>query len=127
MLKHYGIKVQDKYYKHEQSTVIENNAVTILWDMTVQTDKEIKTNRPNIVVKDKEKRTWPLIDISIPNKKSTSIKTVEKLSKCKDRETETEKTRKPKTTTVLVLIGALGLVKKGLETTSARSQQQTSE
>ena len=41
------------------------------------------------------------------------MKTVEKLSKCKDLEKEIEKTRKPKTTTVLVLIGALRLVKKG--------------
>ena len=46
-------------------------------------------------------------------KKNTCIKTVEKLSKCKDLEKEIEKTRKPKTTTVLVLIGALRLVKKG--------------
>ena len=82
--------------------------------MPAQTNKEIKANRPNIVVKDKEKRTCLLIDMSIPNgKKNTSIKTVEKLSKCKDLETEIEKTRKPKTTTVLVLIGALRLVKKG--------------
>ena len=89
--------------------------MTTLWDMPAQTNKEIKANRPNIVVKDKEKRTCPLIDMSIPNgkKKNTSIKTVEKLSKCKDLETEIEKTRKPKTTTVLVLIGALRLVKKG--------------
>ena len=88
--------------------------MTTLWDIPAQTNKEIKANRPNIVVKDKEKRTCPLIDMSIPNgKKNTCIKTVEKLSKCKDLEKEIEKTRKPKTTTVLVLIGALRLVKKG--------------
>ena len=28
--KHYGIKVQDKYFEHGPSTVTENNAVTIL-------------------------------------------------------------------------------------------------
>ena len=94
--------------------------------MPAQTNKEIKANRPNIVVKDKEKRTCLLIDMSIPNgkKKNTSIKTVEKLSKCKDLETEIEKTRKPKTTNLswcsLVLSG---LSRRGLETTSARSPQ----
>ena len=41
------------------------NKVTILWDMPVQTDKEIKANRP-----DKEKRTCLLIDM----KKNTSLK-----------------------------------------------------
>ena len=46
------------------------NKVTILWDMPVQTDKEIKANRPDKVVKDKEKRTCLLTDM----KKNTSLK-----------------------------------------------------
>ena len=46
------------------------NKVTILWDMSVQTDKEIKANRPDMVVKCKEKRTCLLIDMSIPNEKT---------------------------------------------------------
>lgn len=32
------------------------NKVTILWDMPVQTDKKIKANRPDMVVKDKARR-----------------------------------------------------------------------
>ena len=98
--------------------------MTTLWDRPAQTNKEIKANRPNIVVKDKEKRTCLLIDMSIPNgKKNTSIKTVEKLSKCKDLETEIEKTKKPKTTTVLCSLVLSGLSRRRLETTSARSPQ----
>ena len=50
------------------------NKVTILWDMPVQTNKETKTNRPDKVVKDEEKRTSLLIDMSIPNEKKTSLK-----------------------------------------------------
>ena len=50
------------------------NKVTILWDMLVQTNKEIKANRPDKEVKDKEKRTCLLIDMSIPNEKKTSLK-----------------------------------------------------
>jgi len=70
-----AFKVQDKYYKHEPSTVTENNPVTLLRDMPAQTDKEIKVNRPDIVMKDKEKRSWLLTDMSILNeKKNTSIK-----------------------------------------------------
>ena len=66
--KHYDIKVQDKYYEHEPATVTENQAATILWDMPIQTDKEIKANRPDIVVRDKKERTCLLIDMSIPQK-----------------------------------------------------------
>ena len=50
------------------------NKVTILWDMPVQTDKEINANRPDMVVKDKEKRTaCSLICLSLM-KKNTSLK-----------------------------------------------------
>ena len=59
--KHYNIKVTDKYYEHEPKTVTENNEATILWDMPIQTDREIKANRPDIVVKDKKQRTCQLI------------------------------------------------------------------
>ena len=44
------------------------------------------------------------------------MKTAEKLSKYKDLEIEIEKTWGIKTTTVPVIIGVLGLVKKGMET-----------
>ena len=54
--------------------------------------------------------------MSIPNEKTkTCLKTVEKLSKYKDLEIEIEITWKLKTITVPVVIGALGLVKKGAE------------
>ena len=55
--KHSNIKVTDKCYEHEPKTVAENNEATILWDMPIQTDREIKANRPDIVVKDKKQRT----------------------------------------------------------------------
>ena len=51
----------------------------------------------------------------VPNeKKKTSLKTVEKLSKYKDLEIEIEKTWEQKTP-VPVVIGALGFAKKGTE------------
>ena len=52
--KHYNTKVAEKYYEHEPNTVTEDNEDTILWDMPIQTDREIKANRPDIVVKDRE-------------------------------------------------------------------------
>jgi len=57
--KHFNIKVQDEHYDHEPATVTENQRATIFWDMSIQTDKEIKANRPDIVVKDKNERICP--------------------------------------------------------------------
>ena len=62
--------------------------------MPVQTNKDIKANRSDIAVKDKGKRTCLLIAMSLPNEKETSLKTVEKPSKCKDLEVENAKTKK---------------------------------
>jgi len=67
------------------------------------------------VLKDRKERTCLLIDMSIPTERNTSLKTMEKLKKFKDLEIEIEKTWGLKTTTVPVIIGAFGLVKKGTE------------
>ena len=52
--------------------------------------------------------------MSIPTEKNTSVKVTEKLSKYKDLEIEVEKMWGMKATTIAVVIGALGLIKKGL-------------
>ena len=49
-----NINVEDKWYEHEPQTVTERANITILWDMPIQTDREIKANRPDVVIKDKQ-------------------------------------------------------------------------
>jgi len=53
--------------------------------------------------------------MSIPTEKNTSVKVTEKLSKYKDLEIEIEQMWGKKATTIPVVIGVLGLIKKGLE------------
>ena len=45
--------LKQKWYEHEPQTV------TILWDMPIQTDHEIKANRPDIVIENKKKTKLP--------------------------------------------------------------------
>ncbi|XP_071795627.1 uncharacterized protein [Asterias amurensis] len=113
--RHYNIETTGEWYKHQPTTVTENDVVTILWDMPIHTDKEIKANRPDIIIKDKKDQRCILIDVSIPSERNTSIKVAEKLSKYKDLEIEISRMWSMKTETIPVVIGALGLVKKGLE------------
>ena len=91
--------------------------------MPIQTDKEIMANRPDRVIKDKEERTCLLIDMSIPNEKNTSLKTVEKLPKYKDLKIEIEKPWKLKQQLSQWYLVLSGLSRKGLKTTSERSQK----
>ena len=56
-----------------------------------------------------------MIDAKIPGDKNVSVAEFEKLSKYKDLEIEVEKLWHMKTVTIPVVIGALGMIKKGTE------------
>ena len=86
--KHYNMPATAKWCEHKPKTVTENDECTILWDMLIHTDREIKANRPDIIVKGKEQKQCYLIDMTVPSKRNVSAKEVEKLSKYKDLEIE---------------------------------------
>jgi len=83
--------------------------------MQILTDSEIKANKADIVIKNKQEKSCLLIDMSTPTEKNTSVKVTEKLSKFKDLEIEIEIMWGMKATTIPVETGVLGLTKKGLE------------
>ena len=60
--------------------------------------------------------------MSIPTEKNTSVKVTEKLSKYKDLEIEIEWMWGMKATTIPVVIGALGLIKRAWRNTSNESR-----
>ncbi|MEO1764700.1 MAG: reverse transcriptase domain-containing protein [Cyanobacteria bacterium J06629_18] len=113
--KHYCIEVEDKSYNHKPQKVTENNDVTILWDMQIQTDRHIPANRPDIVIKDRREGKCWLIDVSVPSDVNISSKTTEKIRKYKDLEIEITKMWSMRTEIVPVIVGALGVIKKGSE------------
>lgn len=41
--------------------------------MPIQTDRDIKANRPDIAIKKKQGKSGLLMDMSIPTKKNTSV------------------------------------------------------
>ena len=78
-------------------TVTGNDSVTILWDMPIHTDRTIAVNRPDIVLKNKKDKTCLLIYMTV------LFDT--KIGNCWGL----------KTTTVAVIMGALGTTKKDME------------
>ena len=109
---HYGFNVSDRWYEHLTPLVVENQSATILWDYSIQTDRTIKANRPDIVIKDKTENICLLLDVSIPSDRNTSTKIFEKLSKYKDLDIELTKSWLMKTINIQVVIRALGVVPK---------------
>ena len=112
--KAFSLPVADNWYNHNPETVISNGQVTLIWDMQVHTDNEIKANKPDIIIKDHINNMCQLIDMTIPSDRNVSIKEVEKFSKYKDLEIEISKMWKMKTIIIPVVIGALGVIKKGM-------------
>ena len=66
-------------------------------------------------MRDFKSKTCLLIDMSIPSEKNITVKEFDKISKYKDLEIEIQKMWKLKTTVVPVIVGALGMIKKGTQ------------
>jgi len=55
------------WYEHVPKSVeiSQRGKVTILWNQQVQTERTIPNNKPDIIIRDNEKRTCMLIDVAI--------------------------------------------------------------
>ena len=74
------------WYEHVPHSVVRNQGgkVNILWNQQVQTDRTIPNNKPDIIIRDNEKRTCMLIDVAIPGDRNVIKKEAEKILKFKD-------------------------------------------
>ena len=79
------------------------------------TDRELSASNPDIVIKDRANQCCKLTDVLVPSNQNTSTKVIEKLSKYKDLETESMRMWGMRTETVLVIVGALGLLREGMD------------
>ena len=52
--KELNIDTKSKWYEHELQTVSEKNDITIMWNMSIQTDHEIKANRLDFIINNKK-------------------------------------------------------------------------
>ena len=68
-----------------------------------------------MLIKDHGNRCCKLIDALVPSHQNPSTKVIEKVSKYKDLEIEITKIRRVKTEIVLVIVGELALISKGME------------
>ena len=91
LYKHYEIPHTEKWYEHTPEPVVEGKNVTILWDFTVHRDRKIDANRPDIIIKNYEERTYNMMDLAVPSDQNISLKEFQKLSKYKDLEIEVTK------------------------------------
>jgi len=93
--------------------VCEERGVTVLWNQAVHTDREVTTNRPDIIIKNKKEKTCTPIDVAI----HTDRNVVQKEKKLKHSSLciEMQRMWNLKCTIVPVIIGATGIVTRSLK------------
>ena len=91
-----------------------DNKVEILWDMILNTDREVGANRPDIVVRDKRGGKVYIIDISCPSDVNVNKKEHEKISKYSGLRVELGKMWRSECVVIPVVIGGLGCVSQNL-------------
>jgi hypothetical protein len=57
--------------------------ITVLWNQAVNKDREVKANRPDIIIKNKKEKTCKMIDVAIPADRNVVQKEAEKKLKYK--------------------------------------------
>ena len=82
----------------------------ILWDLTLTTDREVGSNRPDIVIRDKlEKKTY-IIDVSCPSDVNVTAKENEKITKYSGLRVELGKMWNCDCVVIPIVIGGAGSV-----------------
>ena len=114
--KKFGFACTEKYYEHFVETkmkVLENDEVKLLWDFSIQTEKRIEHNKPDIVVLDKKQKSCLIIDVACPFDTRIKKKEQEKIEYYNDLKYEILKCWNKEVDKVMILpivIGALGSV-----------------
>ena len=121
LCKKHGFEYAEKSYNHnidKESRVLENEEVKILWDFTIQTEKKLEYNKPDLVILAKKEKTVYIVDVGCPF--DTRIKERErtKIEKYTDLKYELPKVRKGEVTKVFILPiikGAVGTMTKNVQ------------
>ena len=79
LCKKWGFQNGDTWYNHDPQKVLENDKCKILWDFSIQTDKKLEHNKPDITLLDKESKSTLLIDPLCPFNTRICTKVQEKL------------------------------------------------
>ena len=104
------------WYEHQPRSVEENDNAKILWDFSIQTDHEVRNNRPDIVVVEKSTQKVSLIDIAVPNDTNIADKRVEKIQKYTDLANEIKTLWQARKVNIIpIVVGCTGTFYKEFE------------
>ena len=74
-----GFDTVENWWDHHPLSVMQNSSMKLLWDFTIETDRHLSHNHPDIVCVDFMKNHCFLVDVAIPGDSRLSNKVTEKL------------------------------------------------
>ena len=74
----------NKWYMHNLASFLENNIHRLLWDIDIHTDHLISARRPDLIIINKKKRTFKIVDFAVPADQRIKQKEYEKNDKYLD-------------------------------------------
>jgi hypothetical protein len=110
-----GTDTTGNWYSHIPMSVFQHEHITVLWNQGVQTDREVLANRPDIIIKNKKDKICLLIDVAIPSDRNLIQKESEEKLKYKHLSIEIQRMWNMKCFVIPVIIGATGIVTRGLK------------
>ena len=114
MCKQFKFDHTNKWYIHIPEPVLENNTHKLRWDFDIYTDHLISARRPDLIIINKKKRTCKIVDFAVPIDNRIKLKECEKKDKYLDLARELKKLWNMQVTIIPIVIGAFGIVTKGL-------------
>jgi len=105
---------QKHWYEHVPKSVETSQGfkVNILWNQQTQTDRNIPNNKPDIIIRDNEKGTCMLIEVTISGDRNVIKKEAEKILKYNDLTIEIQRMWNVKTEVIPIIIGATGKIRE---------------
>ena len=79
---------------HNPESLLENETRKYLWDFEIPTDHLISARRPGLVIVNKKKRTYRIVDFAVPTDHKVELKEIEKKDKYQNLARELKKTIK---------------------------------
>ena len=112
----YGVECSTRWYEHKPQTVCRNATgnITIYWDMHHPTAVPVKHNKPDVVVVNREAKSWTIIDFAVPLDHNIVKKEREKIETYHKLALEFRKMHKVKTEIIPIVVGAFGMIPKRL-------------
>jgi hypothetical protein len=110
-----GIETTENWYSHIPDSVCQHEDITVLWNQGIQTDREVLVHRPDIIIKNKKDKICLLRDVAIPLDRNVIQKENENKLKYKNLSIEIQRMWNMKCSVIPVIIGATGIVTRGLK------------